>query len=280
MSALVRPILLLLVLPWLQVCPAAERAAVAAPAGVAIAGIWTEGTEDGSNFVCFLPGGEFRFYEVRRVGAFELPADLMVLGKWRLEAGTVRLTEMTHEKFSEGPTEAVGRVDLRGDDLALVDRDSGETMHGKRSTWMPAPIPAGAVRKVYYDTVAGVGRLELVPEKSEGRPGERIAVRVTLTNTDSRAMFVPIRLADRVTLFAESLPDPDDTRIHLRIIDPPDVAPRILSVPLAAGAAISFDCTLVVPDKVGRLQLKAEVLENPRMPPAEVVFRVLPKAVP
>lgn len=245
-------------------------------------GTWWEETPEGGYFVSFLPGDEFRFYMVLRQTPFELPPDLMSHGKWRPQGDTVVLREMTHEKFSEGPPESTGRVELRGDAITLTDVATGEKMRGQRSSWTPDPIPATAVRRAYYETVAGAGRLELGPEKLEGRPGERIAIRVSLTNTESRPMFVPIRLADRVDLWADPLPDSRQEESVI-VLHPdrgagPEVPPRILSVPLAPGGVVSFTCTLVVPERAGRLQLKASVPNSSRVQSAEVVFRVLPKS--
>lgn len=273
----------LLLLFWQGAVHAAEPPLVPPP-GPGIAGTWWEETREGGYFVSFLPSGEFRFYMVQREPPFELPPDLLSHGKWRLQAGTVVLTEMTHEKFSEGPPESTGRVELRGDAVVLTDTQTGETMRGKRSTWTPDPIPAGAVRREYYQTVTGAGRLEIVPEKREGRPGERIAVRVTLTNAESRAIFVPLRLADRVVLLADPMPDASASAPVVRL-DPdrgagPEVPPRILAIPLAPGGAASFVGTLVVPDQVGRLQLSAVVPGNLRVPVPRVVFQVLPAASP
>ncbi len=266
---------------WLVFCSAAEMPAAKA-GGEGIAGTWWEETGEGGYFVSFLPQGEFRFYMVLREPPFELPPDLMSRGKWRLQGGTVVLTEMTHEKATEGPPESVGRVELRGDTVVLTDVATGETMRGRRSTWVSDPIPSTAVRRGYYETVAGPARLELKPEKLEGRPGERIPVRVTLTNSDARPMYVPIRLADRVELWGDPIPDPADTRIrfHLDRGAGPEVPPRILSIPLAPGGAVSFVCTLVVPEEAGQWRLTARVPNNPRVPPSEMVFRVLPAASP
>lgn len=271
LGAILRPVLLSVLLGR-AVCPAAEPV----PAAAGIAGTWWEDTPEGGYFVSFLPQGEFRFHLASRNGPFELPPDLLSHGRWRLQGDTVVLTGMTHEKSTEGPPQSIGRVQLRGDTVVLTDVATGETMRGRRSTWVPDPIPAAAVRRSYDETVAGAGRLELKPDKLEGRPGERIPVRVTLTNTDSRAMYVPIRLADRVELWGDPAPDPADPRIRLHPDRGagPEVPPRILSIPLAAGAAVSFACTLVVPGEAGPWRLTASVANNPRVPPAEVVFQV------
>jgi hypothetical protein len=266
---------------WLGLVHAAEPAPV--PSGAAgLAGSWWEETREGGYFVSFLPQGVFQFHMVQKSPPFELPPDLMSHGKWRLQGGTVVLTEMVHEKFSEGPPESAGRVDLRGDAVVLTDVQTGETMRGKRSAWTPDPIPAAAVRRDYNQTVTGAGRIDLVPEKPEGRPGERIAVRVTLTSTDPRSMFVPLRLADRVVLLADPMPDASVGEAVIRL-EPgrgsgPEVPPRILSVPLAPGGTASFVCTLIVPQPAGRLQLRADVPGNPRVLSPGVVFRVLPGA--
>lgn len=258
---------------------ASGLAAEPLPADAGLAGTWYEDTPEGGYYVSFLPSGEFRFHLASRSGPFELPPDLLSHGRWRWQGGNVVLTGMTHEKSTEGPPESVGRVQLRGDTVVLTDVATGETMRGRRSTWVPDPIPAGAVRRGYYETVAGPGRLELKPGKLEGRPGERISVLVTLTNTDARAMFVPIRLADRLDFWGDPVPDPGDPRIRL---NPdrgagPEVPPRILSVPLAPGGTVSFACTLVVPEAAGAWRLTARVPNNPRVPPAEVVFQVRPE---
>lgn len=270
-------------LPFLGLAMGSAAEPPPAPPGAAgIAGTWWEETREGGYYVSFLPGGDFRFHMVLREPPFELPPDLMSHGKWRLQGGTVLLTEMTHEKFSEGPPESAGRVELRGDAVVLTDIQTGETMRGKRAAWTPDPIPAGAVRREYYQTVTGAGRIDLVPEKTEGRPGERIAVRVTLISTDARAMFVPLRLADRVVLMADPMPDAPASAPVIRL-DPdrgagPEVPPRLLSIPLEPGGAVSFVVTLVVPEQAGRLQLRAVVPGNPRVQAPGVVFRVLPAA--
>jgi hypothetical protein len=247
-----------------------------------LAGTWWEDTPDGGYFVSFLPQGEFRFYLASRSGPFELPPDLLSHGRWRVQGDNVVLTGMTHEKSTEGPTQSVGRLQLSGDSVVLTDVATGETMRGRRGTWSPDPIPPGTVRRAYYETMAGAGRLELVPEKREGSPGERIAVKVSLTNTGTQPMFVPLRLADRVELWEDVIPDPTDTtlRFHLDRGAGPAVPPRLLSVPLSPRGTVTFVATLVVPGRAGRLRLTAIVPENPRVTPAEVEFRVLPAAGP
>jgi hypothetical protein len=268
--------ILRLMLSAMLLGPALGRGAEAAAAAAGLAGTWWEDTPEGGYYVSFLPQGEFRFHLASRSGPFELPPDLLSHGRWRLQADHVVLTGMIHEKGTEGPAQSVGRVELRGDTVVLTDVATGETMRGRRSAWVPDPVPPAAVRRGYYETVAGAGRLELKPDKREGRPGERISVQVTLTNTDSRAMFVPIRLADRVELWGDPVPGPADTRIRL---NPdrgagPEVPPRILSIPLAAGGVVAFDCTLVVPAEPGPWRLAAGVANNPRVPPVEVIFQV------
>src|SRR5262249_43149646 len=127
---------------------------------------------------------------------FEEPPERAMYGRWQLDGRVLRLSDLKLERMS-GPSRMDAPMSLDGSSLALAV-SATETLRLKRWNWSPGPTPAGAVMVSYDQVVAGAGQLTITPAKTKARPGERIPVRITLTNTDTRTYLVPVRLGERV----------------------------------------------------------------------------------
>lgn len=242
--------------------------------GKELLGSWVHDDGEYRQILSFLADGRFEVYTTNLSGPFEEPASYDGGGKWRVSGDRLVLSAMTHEPGAFGPESGQATISIMGDVMTMTEAESKEVDVMHRTDWLPPAIPADAVRKSFYETVNGAGRIVLTPEKSEGRPGDRIAMQVSLTNTDTQSYYVPVQLDDRINLrMEESLPEGS---VRLNIEEPPSGIQQLRSRLLAPGETVSFAAAFKVPAQPGLVTLKAFVHGSDRATATNVPFRVLP----
>ena len=209
----------------------------------------------------FLSDGEYHAYAAGPEGLIQQSPVLLDRGRWEVTGDRLVLTEIESSVPGVANAERIeARFSIDGDFLTLTYPDAGVTDQAMRTDWVPDPIPADAAELASNDTLTGRFALELDPTATEGRPGDRVIVRLTLTNVDSVAYPVPVRLLDRIIFTSSLLREirPGEY-VDLLVVDPPAAPSAVLSTPLAPGASRETEVIFTVPERVGRYRLKATV---------------------
>jgi len=242
-----------------------------------IVGSWVGIGDLEGGIMSFLGDGEYQSYAAGAEGSVQPPPVLLDRGRWEVSGDRLVLTEIRSSVPGVANVDRIeARFSIDGDFLTLTYPDAGVTDQAMRTDWLPDPIPADAAMVPFFDTLTGRFALELEPAVTEGRPGNVVTVRITLTNRDDHAYPVPIRLRDRVFFTSSLLREirPGEF-VDLLVVDPPAEADPVLSTSLAPGASRETDVVWVVPDRAGRYRLKAMVLGGAGTT-AQADFEVLP----
>lgn len=243
-------------------------------------GSWVSDDDGFRSIMTFQDGGRFEMHSMMTDEPFEEPPRYDGGGKWRVAGDTLILSGITHEPSTFGAKSGHAIISITGDVMTMTEVEPNEVEVMRRTDWHPPVLSTALVMKDYYETLTEAGRIVLTPRKTEGRPGDRIAIQVSLTNTDTQSYYVPVDLADRVVLVVEENESLPEGVVRLMMYEPPSVPRRSRSRLLAPGETISSAVVFKVPAKPGRVNLKAWVWGNERAAATDVPFRVLPAEAP